>query len=158
VIPLTDIHMTLTFQAWYRLVNNSGGVKPVLYPNLSFWNEPNPQSYMTLYRQHIHLFFQNSLVKNWVKQGAPKYKLVLGVPLYGRSYRLQDKNFTAPGSLAVARFNSIKMLFYFDLVFISICLFHLLWPRFHLNSYIFLFWPRFYLNSSILFILTSFSP
>lgn len=56
---------------------------------------------MNLYRQHIHLFFQNSLVKNWVKQGAPKHKLVLGVPLYGRSYRLQDKNFTAPGSLAV---------------------------------------------------------
>ena len=44
---------------------------------------------------------QNSLVKNWVKQGVPKYKLILGIPFYGRSYRLQDRNYTVPGSLAI---------------------------------------------------------
>lgn len=34
--------------------------------------------------------FQNYSVHYWLKQGAPKEKLVLGMPLYGQTFTLQD--------------------------------------------------------------------
>lgn len=38
------------------------------------------------------LDFQDYSAREWVKQGAPKEKLMIGMPTYGRSFTLVDKD------------------------------------------------------------------
>ena len=40
----------------------------------------------------MNIFDQEDGVKLWVDMGAPKEKLILGVPFYGRGYILKDPN------------------------------------------------------------------
>lgn len=48
------------------------------------------------------VLFQVSAIKLWLDSGCPADKIVVGVPLYGRSFTLTDAHITAPGSPAVA--------------------------------------------------------
>lgn len=41
-------------------------------------------------RYIISWFFQDYSAREWVKQGAPKEKLMIGMPTYGRSFTLVD--------------------------------------------------------------------
>ena len=40
----------------------------------------------------MNIFDQEDGVKLWVDMGAPKEKLILGVPFYGHAYTLKDPN------------------------------------------------------------------
>ncbi|KAI4376736.1 hypothetical protein MLD38_014463 [Melastoma candidum] len=42
-------------------------------------------------------------LKSWLKAGLPKEKLIMGMPLYGHSWKLKDPNLTKIGSPAVAK-------------------------------------------------------
>ena len=38
----------------------------------------------------FHLYFQDYGVREWIAQGAPPEKVILGLPAYGRSFGLAD--------------------------------------------------------------------
>jgi chitinase len=40
-------------------------------------------------------------VKYYIEKGAPKYKLILGLGMYGRSFALKNKNRNRPGDFAI---------------------------------------------------------
>lgn len=48
----------------------------------------------------MHLL-QNDLVEMWEEKGVPGHKMVLGMPFFGRSYRLEDPAISMPGAPAI---------------------------------------------------------
>lgn len=48
----------------------------------------------------LHLL-QNDLVEMWEEKGVPGHKMVLGMPFFGRSYRLEDPAISMPGAPAI---------------------------------------------------------
>lgn len=48
----------------------------------------------------FNLLKQDYSAREWVKQGAPKEKLMIGMPTYGRSFTLVDKDKFDIGALA----------------------------------------------------------
>ncbi|XP_063447727.1 putative chitinase 1 [Mytilus trossulus] len=72
-----------------------------LYDLYGHWDDPMriyPHSALTGESNEKNV---NSLLNNWISQGVPKHKIVLGIPFFGRSFRLQNSNLSAPGSLAI---------------------------------------------------------
>ncbi|KAF6171243.1 hypothetical protein GIB67_036911 [Kingdonia uniflora] len=56
-------------------------------------------------------------IESWIKVGVPPYKIVMGLPLYGRTWQLKDPNFHGIGAPAVATGPGINgQLDYSDLV------------------------------------------
>lgn len=45
--------------------------------------------------------FQNELAKEWVLSGVPANQIVIGLAFYGRSFKLQNANYSMPGAPAM---------------------------------------------------------
>ena len=60
-----------------------------------FENTQNSKFMIKILIQYIYKqknFLQDYSAREWVKQGAPKEKLMIGMPTYGRSFTLVDKS------------------------------------------------------------------
>lgn len=64
------------------------------------WDNTTTGAHAALYDPKSNLSTSYGL-KSWLRAGVPRSKLVMGLPLYGRSWKLKDPNSHAIGSQAV---------------------------------------------------------
>ena len=53
----------------------------------------------------VSLFFQNFTINYWIEKGADRKKIVMGMPLYGQAFTINDQSNTglnSPGSKGLA--------------------------------------------------------
>ncbi|WAR21135.1 CHIT1-like protein, partial [Mya arenaria] len=65
--------------------------------NLNMVRVHTQNGYLNIHRT----LFQKSVAEYWVSKGMSKEKLVIGLPLYGRTFQMASPYLTAPGSGAV---------------------------------------------------------
>ncbi len=48
--------------------------------------------------KHLKTLFQNFTMNYWIEKGAPRHKLIMGMPLYGQAFTLNDPSNTGLNS------------------------------------------------------------
>ncbi|KAK6274026.1 hypothetical protein POUND7_011109 [Theobroma cacao] len=65
------------------------------------WNTSKTGAHAALYDPNSNVSTSYGL-RSWIKAGVPRSKMVMGLPLYGRTWQLKDPNSHGIGSAAVA--------------------------------------------------------
>ncbi|KAI3973714.1 hypothetical protein MKX01_031134 [Papaver californicum] len=83
------------------IASNVDFVNLMCYDYAGYWDTSRTGSISALYSNNGSKYCTSYGIQEWIESGMPPEKLVMGLPLYGRTWKLKDQNDNGIGAAAV---------------------------------------------------------
>ncbi|KAH9302328.1 hypothetical protein KI387_013911, partial [Taxus chinensis] len=90
-MPAWNINASLYTHLYYAFADNLYWINVTCFDYHGAWDTPYTGAHATLYDVTSHLS-RNYGIGSWLDSGIPSNKVVMGIPMYGRSWILKNKN------------------------------------------------------------------